>query len=65
MNHNFSIRHVPVDTKCVKDIPLWSCFGRKVPDHNKTKIGRARFLAFLGPAMPDIHLTSGNIGKLI
>ena len=27
-----------------EDVPLWSYFGRDIPDHNRTKIGRFRFL---------------------
>ena len=33
---------------------------RDVPDHNRTKIGRIRFLIYFGSAM---HLASGNIEK--
>ena len=34
----------PAGTQRPKDFPLWSYFGRDVPGHNKTKIGRIRFL---------------------
>ena len=40
-----------------------TCFGWNVPDHNRTKIGRFRFLTYFGSAMYDMHLASGNIEK--
>ena len=30
----------PVDTQRPEDVPLWSYFGRNVPDHNRTKTER-------------------------
>ena len=32
-------------------------------DHNRTKIGRIKFLSYFGSAMSDIHLASRNIEK--
>ena len=43
--------------------PLWSYFGRDVPDHDRTKIWPAGFLTCFGCAMSDIHLASGNIER--
>ena len=43
--------------------PLMMLFGRDVPDHDRTKIGRVRFLTYFGSAMSDLHLVSGNIEK--
>ena len=44
-----------------------ACFnydpGRDVPDHNRPKIRRIRFLTLVF-ARSDIHLASGNIEKL-
>ena len=51
---------LPADTQRPEYVPLWSYFGREVPDHNRNKIGRIRFLTYFGPAMSDLHLTSGN-----
>ena len=50
-------------TKRPKNVPLWSYFGGDVPEHNRTKIGRIRFLNYFGSAMSDLHLGSGNIEK--
>ena len=58
------IRYSPVGTKHLKDVPLWYYFGRDVPDHNRTKIGRIRFLTYFGSAMPGMHLLLGNIDKV-
>ena len=44
-----------------EDVPLWSYFGRDVPHHNRTKIGRVRFLTYFISAMSDVHLTLKNI----
>ena len=52
---------IPADTQ---DFPLWSYVGRAVPDHNRTKIGRIRFLTYFGFAMSGMHLASGNIEKI-
>ena len=43
--------------------PLWSCSGRDIPDHNRTKIGRIRTLTYFRSAMFGMHLTSRNIEK--
>ena len=53
----------PAGTQCYEDVPLWSYFGRNVPDHNRTKIGCLRFLTYFGSAMYGMHLASGNIEK--
>ena len=34
----------PASKQRPEDVPLWSYFGRDIPDHNRTKIGRFRFL---------------------
>ena len=36
---------------------------RDVPDHNRTKIGRIRFLIYFGSTMSGMHLASGNVEK--
>ena len=46
-----------------KDVLLWSYFGQDVPDHNRTKLGRIRFLTHFGFAMSGMHLESENIEK--
>ena len=51
---------LPADAQRPEDVPLWSYFGREVPDHNRNKIARIRFLTCFGSAMSDLHLTSGN-----
>ena len=38
-------------------------FDLDVPDHNRTKIVRIRFLTFFGSTMPDIKLESQNHKK--
>ena len=53
----------PVGTQRPEGVPVWSYFGRDVPDHNRTKIGRNSFLTYFGSAMFDLHLASGNIEK--
>ena len=53
----------PAGTQRPEDVPLWSYFGRDAPDHNRTKIGRIRFLTYCGSAMSGMHLASGNIEK--
>ena len=55
--------YIPAGTQRPKDVPLLSYFGRDVPDHNRTKIERNRFLTYFGSAMSDMHLTSQNIEK--
>ena len=37
----------PAGTQCPEDVPLWTYFGRDVPDNNRTKTGRIRFLTCL------------------
>ena len=39
------------DTQRHEDVPLWFYFGEDVPYHNRTKIGRVRFLTYFGSAM--------------
>ena len=53
----------PASTERPQDIALWSYFGRDVPDHNRTKIGRVGFLTYFGPTMSDIHFALRNIEK--
>ena len=53
----------PAGTQHLEDISLWSYFNRDVPDHNRTKIGRIRFLTYFGSAMSDLHLASENKEK--
>ena len=54
---------IPAGTWRPEDVPLWSYFGRDVLDHNRTKIGRMRFLNYFGSAMSGMHLPSRNIEK--
>ena len=56
-------RKYPAGKQGHEDVPLWAYFDRDVPDHNRTKIGRIRFLTYFGSAMSDLHLTSQNIEK--
>ena len=58
-----ALAHVSAGTQRPEDVPLWFYFGREVSDHNKTKIGRVRFLTYFGSRMSDLHLASGNIEK--
>ena len=53
----------PVGTKRPKDVLVWSCFGRDVPDDNMIKIGRIRLLTYFGSAISDLHLASKNLEK--
>ena len=53
----------PAGKQRPEDVPLWSYFGLDVWDHNMTKIGRFRFLAYFLSAMYGIHLASGNTKK--
>ena len=46
-----------------ESVPLWSYFGRDVPGHIRTKIGRIKFLTYFGSAMSGMHLASENIEK--
>ena len=54
----------PAGTHRPEDVPFWSCFGPYVWDHYRTNIGRIRFLTYLGCAMYDMPLESGNIEKI-
>ena len=54
----------PGSTQRHEDVPLWFYLCRDAADHNRTKIGRIRFLTCFGCAMPDMHLASGNLEKL-
>ena len=56
-------RIFPSSTQLPNYVPLWSYFGRDVADHNRTKIGRLRFLTYFSSAMSDMQLASGNIEK--
>ena len=53
----------PAGTQRPEDVPLWSYFGQDIPDHNRTKEGRIRFLTCFGSLMSDLHLASRNIEK--
>ena len=53
----------PAGTQRPEDVPLWSYFGCNVPDHNRSKIGRLRFLTYFGSAVYGMHLASENIEK--
>ena len=55
--------YLPAGTQLPEDVPLWSWFGREVPDHNRTKIGRFRFLTYFSSTMYGMHLALGNIQK--
>ena len=57
------ISQYPSGTLRRKDVLLWSSFDRDVPDHNRTKLGRFRFLTYFDFAMPGMYLASGNIEK--
>ena len=54
----------PAGTQRPEDVPLWSYFGQDVPDHNRTKVGRIRFLTCFGSLMSDLHLASRNMEKI-
>ena len=58
------IKYSPAGTKHLKDVPLWYYFGRDSADHNRTKIGRIRFLTYFGSTMSGMHLLSENIEKV-
>ena len=55
---NESNKVYPASTQCPEDVRLWSNFGRDVPDHNRTKIGRFRFLIYFGSSVYGMHLAS-------
>ena len=46
--------------KILRTSPYGPNFGRGVPDRNRTKTGRIRFLTHFGSKMSDIHLKSEN-----
>ena len=50
---------MPAGTQRPEDVSLWSHFGWDVSDHNKTKIGRIKFLIYFGSAMSGMDLASG------
>ena len=50
---DIDIRDFPAGTQRPEDVPLWPYFGRDVPDHNRTKIGRIRFLTYFSSAMSE------------
>ena len=60
---NYLAASNPGGTQSPEDVPLWSYFGRDVLDHNRTKIGRIRFLTCFGSAVSGMHLALGNIEK--
>ena len=57
----FTKDSIPAGTRRPEDVPLWSYFGRDVPNHSRTKIGRIKFLTYFGSALSGMHLASGNI----
>ena len=48
----------PAGTQRLKDVRLWSYFGRNIPDHHLTKIEWIRFLTYFASVISDIHLAS-------
>ena len=58
-----ALKDFTADTQHSEDVPLWSYFGQDVPDHNRTKIRRIRFLTYFCSAMSGMHMASGNIEK--
>ena len=46
-----------------EDVPIWFYFGQDIPDHNRSKLGRIKFLPYFGFVMSGMHLASGNIEK--
>ena len=42
-------------TQLPEEVLLWPYFFQDIPDHNRTKIGRMRFLIYFGSAMSDLH----------
>ena len=53
----------PAGTQRPEDVPLWSCLGRNVLDHFRTKIGGITYLTYFGTAMSDKPLELGNRRK--
>ena len=60
---SYKLMLLPSDMQRPEDFPLWSYFGRDVPGHIRTKIGRIKFLTYFGSAMSGMHLASENIEK--
>ena len=58
---SFDLDIFPAGTQRLEDVPLLSYFGRDVPDHNRTKIGRIRFATSFGSAKSDLQVASGNL----
>ena len=54
----------PASTQRLEDVPLWSYFGRDVPDHFWTKIGRITYVTYFGTTMSDEHFESVKRGKI-
>ena len=54
---------IPAGTQRPKDVPLWSYFGRDVPDYNRTKIGSIRFITYFDSTMSDLSLVSRKVEK--
>ena len=55
--------HFPVGTQRLEDVPSWSYFGRDVPENNRTKIGRIKFLSCFSSSISGMQLASKNIQK--
>ena len=53
----------PARTQRSEEVPLWPYFGQDVPGHNRTKIGRTRFLTYFASAISGQHVASGNTEK--
>ena len=60
----FSQVHSTQPAQRPKDVPLWSYFGRDVPDHNRTNTEHIKVLTFFGSTMSSMDLASGNIDKI-
>ena len=62
---NFSalkyLQWCPAGTQRPEGVHWWSFFGRDVPDLDRTKKGRTRFLTYFDSAISDLNLASGNI----
>ena len=55
--------HNSADAQRPEEVPSWSYFGHDVLDHNRTKLGRIKFLTNFGSAISGMHLVSENIEK--
>ena len=60
---SYKLMLLPSGIQRVEDVPLWSYFGRGVPGHIRTKIGRIKYLTYFGSAMSGMHLASENTEK--